>query len=563
MVTAGRILFLCLAALSSARGQASGEARYRYPLDIPARLNANFGEMRPNHFHMGLDLFTERRTGLPVLAAAAGYVGRVKVEPGGFGRALYLYHPDGTTTLYAHLERFEPALEEAVRRRQYALESWQLEWEPPAGAFPVRRGQYVGNSGNTGASAGPHVHFEIRRTRDDLCLNPLVFGLPLPDAVPPDIHRLAVYDRNRSVYEQSPSLHAFSRTPESYEVPGVILVRTDRVSFAIGATDRMTGVPNPNGIHAATLWENGRPLAGFRLDRIGYDSTRYLNAHVDFMRRANGGPWLQFLLPLPGDALAGIRTHDPLQQEVRLADTLPHRFRITVQDAAGNTSQAEFTLRRTGTAVPAAVAEGVPMAPGHVGVFETHDVQAVLDESALYDTIHFHHAERPGTGSLSFSAVHTLHRTDVPVHNAFIVRMRPRRPVPTTLSDRMVIRRTGTGTPKVGKAKPESGWYTARFRDFGDFELLADAAPPVISIAGLRDGGRLAGPTLAVRVTDDLGSFRNFRGEIDGRWVLFAQLGGTFTYRVDERCPPGRHTLTVGVEDEAGNKSVRSVVFTR
>lgn len=552
--------FLCL---SSARAQSPGAIRYRYPLEIPARLNANFGELRPNHFHMGLDLFTERRTGLPVLAAADGYVGRVKVEPGGFGRALYLYHPDGTTTLYAHLERFEPALEEAVSQRQYAMESWQMEWEVPAGAFPVRRGQYVGNSGNTGASAGPHVHFEVRRTRDDLCLNPLLFGLPLPDAVPPDIHRLAVYDRNRSVYEQSPSLHAFRRTPQGYEVPGVILVRTDRVSLAIGATDRMSGVPNPNGIHAATLWEEGHPLAGFRLDRIGYDSTRFLNAHVDFKTRANGGPWLQFLLPLPGDALSGIRTQNPGLREVRLSDTLPHRFRITVQDASGNTSQAFLTLRRTGTPVRATAEEGVPMLPGHVGVFETHSVQAVLDESALYDTIHFRHAERPATGILSFSNVHALHRTDVPVHNFFTVRMLPQRPVPAALADRMVIRRTGTGSPKVSKAKAESGWYTARFREFGDFELLADAAPPVIAIAGLPDGGRLAGPTLTVRVTDDLGSFRNFRGEIDGRWVLFAQQGGAFTYRVDERCPPGRHTLTVGVEDEAGNKSVRSVVFTR
>lgn len=141
MLSAGRILLLSLACLSSVRAQSPREGRYHYPLHIPARLNANFGEMRPNHFHMGLDLFTERRTGLPVLAADDGYVGRVKVEPGGFGRAIYLYHPDGTTTLYAHMERFEPALEEAVRRRQYALETWQMEWELPRVPSP-----YAGDS---------------------------------------------------------------------------------------------------------------------------------------------------------------------------------------------------------------------------------------------------------------------------------------------------------------------------------------------------------------------------------------------------------------------------------
>jgi hypothetical protein len=154
------------------------------------------------------------------------------------------------------------------------------------------------------------------------------------------------------------------------------------------------------------------------------------------------------------------------------------------------------------------------MAPGHVGVFETASLQVVLDEQALYDTIRFQHSERPGQGPLSFSAVHRLHRTDVPVHTYFTVRLQPSRPVPAALADRMVIRRTGRGSPLVRKATPQAGAYAARFREFGEVELLADDSPPAIAIPGLSDGGRLAGPSIVVRVSDDLGAIRQFRDAI-------------------------------------------------
>jgi murein DD-endopeptidase MepM/ murein hydrolase activator NlpD len=176
-------------------GQSYPKGYFRYPLDIPPKLNANFGEMRPNHFHMGLDLYTNKRENLPVYAAADGYIARVKIESGGFGHALYIAHPNGYTTLYAHMNAFLPEVEAWIKAAQYKKESWSVELEATPDQFPVRKGQVVGQSGNTGASQGPHVHFEIRETKTDKCLNPLLFGFSIPDNVPPDISRLAIYDR--------------------------------------------------------------------------------------------------------------------------------------------------------------------------------------------------------------------------------------------------------------------------------------------------------------------------------------------------------------------------------
>ena len=177
---------------------------FRNPLDIPISLAANFGELRPNHYHMGLDIRTQHRENLSVYAAAEGYVARVEIEPFGFGQAIYIRHPNGYTTVYGHLNRFFPALEAYVHEQQYRQQSWQVDLAIPRGLFPVKKGEFIAYSGSTGGSEGPHLHFEIRLTAGDINLNPLLFGLPVPDRTPTAILRLAWYDRNQGIYEQSP-----------------------------------------------------------------------------------------------------------------------------------------------------------------------------------------------------------------------------------------------------------------------------------------------------------------------------------------------------------------------
>ena len=177
-----------------------------YPVEARIGLAANFGELRANHYHMGLDCRTDQVENKIVKAAAAGYIARVSVAPFGFGRAIYINHPNGLTTLYGHLNNFYPELEKYVKDKQYELESWPVSLDIPVGLFPVKQGQFIAYSGNTGGSQGPHCHFEIRDTKTDKVLNPLLFGFPIPDNVPPTIVRLYMYDRCKSTYSQSPQL---------------------------------------------------------------------------------------------------------------------------------------------------------------------------------------------------------------------------------------------------------------------------------------------------------------------------------------------------------------------
>ncbi|HEY0432929.1 MAG TPA: M23 family metallopeptidase, partial [Chitinophagaceae bacterium] len=168
---------------------------FRWPVDVKPGIVANFGELREGHWHMGLDIRTDHRENVPVRAAADGYIARVSVHPFGYGLAIYINHPNGLTTVYGHLNRFFPALESVVNTEQYRQESWEMELTFDETKFPVKKGAFIAYSGSTGGSQGPHLHFEIRNTETENCINPFFFNLPVRDDVPPVVTKLGVYNR--------------------------------------------------------------------------------------------------------------------------------------------------------------------------------------------------------------------------------------------------------------------------------------------------------------------------------------------------------------------------------
>jgi murein DD-endopeptidase MepM/ murein hydrolase activator NlpD len=184
---------------------------FEWPVKTTVGIVANFGELRPNHYHMGLDCRTDGRVNVPIVAAADGYIAKIHVDPTGFGRTLYINHPNGLTTLYAHLNTLNPALEKYLIEQQYLQKKWKVDVIVPAGLFAIKKGEFIAYSGNTGGSQGPHLHFEIRDTKSENVLNPLLFGLPIEDNVPPEIFRIAVYDSRVSVYEQAPKIYIIKK----------------------------------------------------------------------------------------------------------------------------------------------------------------------------------------------------------------------------------------------------------------------------------------------------------------------------------------------------------------
>jgi hypothetical protein len=600
---------------------------FRDPLDVPISLAANFGELRPGHYHMGLDIRTQHRENLPVYAAADGYVARISIEPGGFGQAIYINHPNGYTTVYGHLNKFFPALAAWVRQEQYRRKSWQVYREIPPVLFPVKKGDLIAYSGSTGGSQGPHLHFEIRRTAGDINLNPLLFGLPVPDHTAPDIAKLAWYDRDLGVYDQSPHIvPAYLEAPHAARgqaspaykaytiIPSLLVVHNARVSFALSAFDTQTGSANPNGIFEADLFEDDRPVIGFRMDKISYDNTRNINAHIDYKTREKGGPFLQQLFFLPGyplpsvyrvparnaDASEGL---DPAALPagaypngvIDLADGFVHRIHIGVKDTYGNSSVLDFQIQYSPSRGAAAVASpeaapgkdsasfdaGKTFYPEMLDGLEIKRAAFFLSEKSLYDSakLHITDIDLPGSGySLpgGMSEVFRIGDPGVPLLGPVLVRLQPFRAFDVdslpglgwvSVVNRIVMVRTHGSTTDVQRPEwdKDTAWASARFREFGDFQLVEDKTPPAITPLAPLNGANLARASrIAFAVKDDLGAVLNFRAELDGAWLCFTNDKGlAFIYTFDEHCPPGAHTLKVSVEDVAGNKTVKEYHFTR
>lgn len=569
------LFFLLLLFYSYTQGQDFPKKNYPkgyfiYPVDARIGIAANFGELRPNHYHMGLDCRTNQVQNRPVKAAADGYIAHVRIEPFGFGRAIYINHPNGLTTLYGHLNNFYPTLEKYVKEQQYKLQSWQVFLDIPAGMFPVKQGQFIAYSGNAGGSQGPHCHFEIRDTKTDKVLNPLLFGLPIADHVPPTIVRLALYDRNISTYSQSPKIFSLKKINGIYTATQpIITVNTNKISFGISAYDKVSGSANPTGIYEAILYLDGKAVVGFEKDSITYDESRYLNAHIDYKTRAAGGPFIEHLSRLPGYP-QGIYKDFSGDGVIELKDDRVHNIKIAVKDAYGNTSILEFKIKRgliNETQFQndsSSYYNQNEFHPGFVNIFDSDGLQLILQPEDLYDSFAFVHSTKMVASPVSYSPVHSVESGLVPVHSNFIIRIKADKQVPTVLRGRMLIKRTWGAKTEVVKATGEGEWFTAEFKSFGNFELIADNEPPVIT-GGFKDYSNLSKSSQIIFIPKDNNKeIKNFRATLDGKWLMFTNdKGRVFIYKFDAMCSRGNHELKISVQDEAGNTTEKNYHFSR
>lgn len=538
---------------------------FSWPLNLKPDIVANLGELRPNHWHMGLDIRTDRKENIPVQAAAAGFISKIRIERSGFGRCIWINHPNGYTTVYAHLNNFFPVLEEFVKGQQYKQETWAIELEFPKDKFPVSKGQFIAYSGNTGGSQGPHLHFEIRDTKTDECLNPLLFGFPLKDNVRPSLLKLALYDRSRGIYEQNARIFPIRYTDSGYIIPKIPVIKTglNKLSFGIQAIDKRTGSDNEDGIYSAELFFDEKPVIRFVLDGISYSETTYENAHIDYKYRFNGGPYFQHLSRLPGNH--GV-VYQPVNSDgiIYLTDTAVHTVRIEVKDAYRNSSSLKFLVQYQNSFAKPAInmPQGHPLLPNYVNILEKPDFEMYLPETCLYDTLHSFYYRNNYFPENAVSAIHQVNDPSVPVHNDLTVLIKPDRVIGSGARDKIVIQRTYRNDTAVRKATWKEDWMSAKFSDFGYFQAFADEVPPRINELGKGDTVNLSPANRIIFTPSDNFGIKSFRAELDGKWLRFTNdKGRSWIYIFDERCPYGMHELKVKVEDLVGNTTTQSWWF--
>lgn len=542
-------------------------AHFNLPMRIAPVLSGNFGEIRGNHFHSGLDFKTEKRTGIPVYAAADGWISRIRIDAYGLGYALYLDHPSGHTTVYGHLDRYAPSIDSLAKAAQYSIESFALDTLCPPKRFPVKAGQLIAYSGNSGSSGAPHLHFEIRDTPSEDALNPLIwFGDSIPDKQAPRIRQITLFAANdRGIIKGG--LHRFTvatvkRQDGSWTLQDSFPAAFGTFGLGIKAYDYMDNTNNIYGVWSIKLYKNDTLLYSNQMDRIVFSDTRFVNAMIDYSdwKRDNSIVMRSFLLP-------GNRW--PYCFAVKkglftLKNGEVSHFRYELSDRQGNSTKLLFTLKGASIPLPIAQHTGQFMDCNHSHTWEADGIRLELPKGALYDDLFFT-AER--TSGNQHADIFRLHETSTPIHMAVPLSIRIKNDTVTKKSRYYLAKRSATGSwAIVGTGTYKNGWLTTPIKEFGTYTVLTDATPP--KITPINSDNAVKNRLFRIRVADNASGVVSWRGTIDGKWVLFSfnAHSSELKYVFDNgrlSRNNSRHTLVLTVTDACGNTQsfTRSFVY--
>ncbi|MGN8071762.1 M23 family metallopeptidase [Mucilaginibacter sp. SG564] len=562
---------LCLAFNLGIQAQTPIQSRqypqnyFRYPLDLPPTTAGSFGELRPSHFHSGLDFKTNQRTGYPVHAAAEGYVSRVRVQFGGFGRAVYITHPNGYTTVYGHLEAFSPAIAAIAKAYQYDHQTYEADFNLDPKQVPLQKGDVFAMSGNAGASAGPHVHFEIRDTQTEQTINPQLFGLTIPDRVPPSITSIGIYHLNGSPFSEKTPKEFLAVTGSvgtgSYRLlKPQVLHLSGYVGFGINTTDMNSASANHNGIYSLELKLDGQTVYTFTVERFAFDQTHAINAYIDYPAFESSRRWMQKCFILPGSHISlypqsinrGIITFD---------DNALHDVEYVVKDVAGNTSTLKLKVQSEKFTPPAYKIAGTLFHFDQKSEFSTDKVKVSIMPGNLYDDLDFIYSVSPKPAS-GFSQVHHIHNRLTPIHDSYDLWIKPDADL-GKYADKAVI--VGTANGCQG-GYFQDGYVKSKVTSFGDYFIKIDTISPVIHPLNIINGKNMAAAkSINFRMSDNLSGIKTYAGTIDNKWVLMEwdYKSKILSYTFNGEIAPGKHVFKLTIGDNKNNFSEFTADFYR
>jgi len=543
---------------------ATVHAQFDLPMRIAPVLSGNFGEIRNNHFHSGLDFKTEKRTGIPVYAVADGWISRIRIGAYGFGYALYLDHPSGHTSVYGHLDRYAYPIDSLAKAIQYSIESFELDTLLQPKQFPVKAGQLIAYSGNSGSSSAPHLHVEIRDTPTEEVLDPLVwYGDSIPDKQSPRIRQITLFAAdNKGIIQGGRRQYAATTIQQqdgTWAVKDSIPAAYGTLGLGIKAYDYMDNTTNIYGVWSIKLYKNDTLLYSRQMDRFAFSDTRYVNAVIDFTDWQKNNSIVMRSYLLPGNRLPGsLSLNSGL---FTLNDGEVSSFRYELSDRQGNTSTLLFTLKGASMPIPIQHQVGQPMAYTLSHVWVDNGVRLELAKGSLYEDIFFT-AERK-TGN-QYADIIRLHETGTPIHMDVPLSIRIKNDTVTQKTAYYLARKNTSGTwLNAGSGTYKNGWLTTLIKEFGTYTVLTDITPP--KITPIDSNNAVKNRLFRIRVTDDASGVVSWRGTIDGNWVLFTfhANSGELSYAFDDSrlSRNSQHTMLLTVTDACGNTQSFSQSF--
>jgi len=556
---------------------------FRAPLEIPLRLSGSFGELRGNHFHSGIDFKTLGRTGIPLYAAARGHIARIKVSASGFGKALYIRHPNGFTTVYAHIARFNDEIADFVERVQYQRKTYELNLFPNENQFRLEKGDLIAYSGNSGSSAGPHLHFEVRETRTEKPVNPLFFGFDVTDSRKPVIQGVRLYPLGRNsrlkvrldhrqdkqVISQGEAVtldvgkkdNAFAFTDVEE------LCAVGEIGVGIEVYDYHNGSTNPLGVYRITLKDQQGTIFQSTIDKFPFAQTRFINAHIDYAANVRFNDDYQRCYVLPGNKLPFYETRKNGKITVSAKQT--PELKMTIADPYGNQSTLEWDLNYLEEAdapepVGKASSEYTVFPYDQVNTIEKEGIKLRFPPGTFYDTVHFTLNKEPASASGRFSPVYQVQDRYTPVQRYYTIAI-DASGVPMQYHDKALIAYAGqSGRISAEGGTYQNGYITTKTRELGAFHVSVDTVPPRVEPLNFKKGTGFSGDVpMRIMIDDELAGIAEYTPKINGRWMRMAYdaKNDLLLFEDFHRLKKGRHRLKLSVSDEQGNERTLQTTF--
>ncbi|MDC1342516.1 M23 family metallopeptidase [Flavobacteriaceae bacterium] len=558
------ILILLFASFTSSAQNKYPTNYFRSPLDISLHLSGTFGELRNNHFHAGVDIKTKRRTGFPVYATADGYVSRIKVAIWGYGKVIYISHPNGYTSVYAHLSKFGDRIQEYVKNIQYQKESYETgNIYPAENEITVKKGQVIAFTGRTGGFVAPHLHYEIRDTKTEHIINPLLFGLKIKDSIAPRINKLIAYPIgegsriNRSVKKQTLAIKKDSLN--NY--------RTNRISasgsigFGINVYDLLGKELNKNGVYSIEMKVNGKRHYYHDVETFSFAESKYINLLIDYPYFATYKNRIQKTFREKETKLS---IYEDLVKDgfVDVKEGFSYKVEIIAKDFKGNRSSVKIPIigvKSESILLQEKDTTNYKILKNKFQKFTEGGVTVAFPKNTFYKDIFIDFSVN---GKLA-----TIHKPTIPLNKSFTITFDSTMYRKSEVNNIYIANINNKKYPYYQNTRKREDKLFTTTKTLGKYTLLIDNELPKIYNLNFKNNNWVSKLNyLTIKISDTQSGIKSYEAFIDDEWILMEydvkkkKLSYNFS---DKKLVGSKHIFKLVVSDNVGNTNTYNATFYR